>query len=467
MSNAKVYEEAVIVKLYHNIDLQKKYLHDLLTGIFTDYTIRRIAYLMVLLNQHKKRITLQNLIMMQSSSQFKVFMKRRNAPKTAYTGNDVLTEGDIADVVMDISVDSSTDFFEVSFKELHDICFANFTVEAGKDLTYEAGYKNSSNILYKARQIARLHKALYTAKIKERDDQIGNAVDRINSSTAYVKTSSERLNYLMGGWSKGYAATAIGRPSHNKSTWFTYESMWQVNNGLDHVDIIGAEETSESFWRRVFAIELGIPIKEMAEGVRRISDAELELIKRKYEGKLRFHHLREYEDVTQLISTLKTPYIWIDHINALAYPRGDEYAGIKKLVDFEKEWLSTNSSSVIINLSQVNTKKMQYQRRLFPIKEDAYNSSVLEQASREFISFYYPYKDSVDSEFKKKFIGQTKPSPELVQMSIEKNSLGEIGIIDFVYQNLIGRFQDAPEKKKIADSILEEPAFNFDKFMDS
>jgi replicative DNA helicase len=464
MGNGRVYEEAVIVKLFHNESLQDKYLPGLLTGIFTNYTIRRIAYLMVLLNQSKKKITLQNLIMMQSSSKFKAFTKKMHSMKTEYT-EDNLTEGVIADIVMDVAVDSSTDFFDVSFRELHDICFANFTEDTAKDFTYSAGYKNVSDILYKAKSILRLHTALYRSKVKEREDQIENAFDKINSSSSYIRTSSERLNFLMGGWSKGYAASAIGRPSHNKSTWFTFESMWQVNYQLDHVDVIGAEETIESFWRRVFAIELSIPIKEMAEGVRRLTPEELNLVRKKYEGKLRFHPVRKYEDVTQLISTLKTPYIWIDHINALDYPRGDMYNGIQKLINFEKEWLASNRESVIINLSQVNTKKMQYQKRLFPAKEDAYMSSILEQASREFISFYYPYKDYTDSEFQKKFIGKSPPSPELVQMSIEKNSLGDIGIIDFVYEYLLGKFRDAPERKSIRESITDSPEFNFDQFM--
>lgn len=456
--NGNVYEENAIVKLFHNKELQKKYLPDMLTGIFTNFDIRKIAFLMVLLYQGKKDITLQNLVMMQSNVKFKAFASKANGAKTDYGNKDVLTEGDIADIVMDISIDSTTEFFDECYKQLHDICFANYVTITNQDFKYEVGYNNPAGIISKAKGIIQIHNALYKVKSKNRVNQIDEAFTKINASSAYLKTSSTRLNFLMGGWSKAYAAAAIGRPSHNKSTWFTFETLYQINvNKLDHVDIIGAEETVEGFWRRVFAIEFGIPVKEMAEGVRRITPEELVLVKRKYDGKIRFHHMRDYFEIASLFDVLKSPFIWIDHVNAIAYPGGDDYKGIKKLIDMEKEWLASNKESVIVNLSQVNTKNMKYQKRLFPSKEDAYMSSVLEQACREFISFYYPYKDFIDPEFQKQFAGKPAPAPELAQIRVEKNSLGDIGTLDFVYEHLIARFSDAPERKNLREVITDEP----------
>jgi len=95
---------------------------------------------------------------------------------------------------------------------------------------------------------------------------------------------------------------------------------------------------------------------------------------------------------------------------------------------------------------------MKKKGRLFPSKEDAFCSSVLEQASRQFLSIYYPYKDIIDKDNMNKFMGKAVPTANDIQLSIEKNSYGDLGVFDLKYYPDYGRYEDIPDRK----ILLEE-----------
>lgn len=445
----EIYEQSILVKLFYSVDLQNRYLDDMILGLFVNKTRRLIVFILKMLRKQDMALTIDNIILVRESDSVKKFMKKIGM-------STVITEEVLSDELTNTSIDSSSNYFEDAYKILHDEAFANFVADSVHDFSYELGYKNRAGVIAKVRSMQSVYNIIYRSKSKSRVDQIGGAVDNINRSSAYMNICSKRLMATMGGWSKGYAGSAIGRPSHNKSTWFTYDSVWQIKSGnLNEVHVIGTEESAMSFWRRVFAIELGIPINDMVKGIRKISNTEMLLVKSRYEGKIIFHEVRPLMDIVDLIFSLKVPYIWIDHINAVGYPGGDMYKGIISLIGYEKDWLNSNPESVIVNLSQVNTKQMKYKNRLFPSKEDAYMSSILEQASREFISFYYPYKDIIDKETQHKFAGKGKVyGPDLVQVSVEKNSLGDIGIIDLKYHYEYGKFEDLAPMKEVSNIIL-------------
>jgi len=226
---------------------------------------------------------------------------------------------------------------------------------------------------------------------------------------AYLPTSSHILNSALGGWSRGFANSLIGKPSHGKSTFMTWDSVIGImSKRLSDVDVISPEEPEETFWKRVFSIFLQIPSSVLRKGNYTITKEQVTALKKTFEGKLRFHEQNKLVDVVDLLHSLsmKSEFIWIDHLNVVHYPKEDMYNGIITLVNEEKDFLRLNKDSVIVNLSQANTKKMLEKGRLVPQKEDAYNSSVLEHAAREFLSIYYPYVDATNPETGKFFVGK-------------------------------------------------------------
>lgn len=451
----EIYEKSVLVKLFHNKGLQDKYLEDILPGIFQSVIRRVLIFTMQKLLDNNMDISIENIILVQNTKPLGLYLRKVKASP--------LTEDQVYNEVLDTSVDASPDLFRESFECLHDEAFAYYVESVNKELTYELAFCNRPAILARTKSVDRIHSLLYKSKNKERDDQIFSTMDEINRSSAYLRMASNRLTSILGGWSRGYAGSAIGRPSHNKSTYFTWDSTWQIkHNKLDRVDVISTEESPLSFWRRIFAIELGISIKDMIEGIRKISITDMQKIKDLYEGKIVFKQLKKFSDIIDYLNSLRSEYIWIDHINSISYPQNNDYKGIISLINYEKEWLIKNKDSVIINLSQVNTKEMKKRNRTFPSKEDAYMSSVLEHASREFLSFYYPYKDTIDKDFQKKFAGRGKiPTPDQMQISIEKNSYGDIGIIDMKYIPEFGIFEDVKTSRIGMNVIVgDEPELN-------
>lgn len=447
-----IIEKSVLVKLFHNKSLQKKYLPDLLPVLFSDKTRRLIAFVMTELLKRNSEISAENVLIYLTDVKVKAFMKKYFI--------SLPTKDEIYDELYDPSVNSSLDLFEEAYAELHNEAFAHFVEGLNKDFTYDLGYKDTAGILARARAIEKVHKIIFRSKYKNKNDQIGDTIKGLGISQ-YQRFSSPKLTGILGGFSKGFPCTVIGRPSHNKSTFFsTNESCWNIKHGiLDRVDIISPEEPPSVFWRRVLAYELKIELYKLIQGLAVPSKEEVQKVRDTYEGKLFFHEIRTLQGIKEFVSSVKTDRIVIDHVNCVQYPRDDAYNGIINLVNFEKDWLADNRESVIINLSQVNTKEMKKKGRLFPCKEDAYNSTVLEQASREFLSIYYPHLDSIDKENQKLMVGKKIPmEKDIVQISIEKNSFGNLGIVNFKYHYDYGIFEDTKDDstKKISNIIMPD-----------
>ena len=184
------------------------------------------------------------------------------------------------------------------------------------------------------------------------------------------------------------------------------------------------------------------------------SDLQIKSMQKLFEGKLFFHEEGSFSHIVDLMNSIdKSDFMWIDHLNVVRYPYGDMFKGIVRMVEEQKKYLINHSNTAIVNLSQPNTKKMLAAGRLFPKKEDAYNSSVLEQASREFLSIYYPYVDATNPELQRYF--RRRPTKEnLVQISVEKNSFGKVGVFDLEFQNELGIYKDIPKEKEKLDVIL-------------
>lgn len=433
--NSAIFEKHVLVKLYHNKNLRKKYLPDILPALFEDKTRRLIIFCMKELHKRQYDITVENITIAQRTKVVKQFM---NKHFISFVSSEA-----ISDEVNNLEADSSDEMFEEAFRELHDLAFARYTEQAKEDFTYELGYRNRAGIIARAKALIKIHQIIFKSKLKNRKDGITAAANLINQGETYLRFSSNKLTSILGGWSRGFPAALIGRPSHGKSTFMTWETTWLINKGkISRADIISAEEPEEAFWRRIFAIELNIPIKKMMNGLIKITPEQIQKVKQKYEGKIFFHEIVKYQDIVDLLFSLDSEFIWLDHVNAVVYPKGDMFGGITALVGREKQWLKEYKNSVIVNLSQVNTKEMKRKGRIFPSKEDAFGSSILEHASREFLSIYYPYRDVIDKDEQHRFLGKKTPKPDHIQLSIEKNSYGDTGIFDMRYLYEYGKFED-------------------------
>jgi len=451
MINTDIYEKNVLVKLFHNKDLQTKYLPDILPALFYDRRRRVLVHIMKLLYENKLGITVENIIISQNTRRVKAILRKEK--------ESVMNQEEVWKELNDFDVDTGSSMFEEAFLELHDLAFARFVDEIVPDINYDLAYNKRDSVLARTKAINQVYDIIFKSKLKSREDQIGNAINVVNSGGTYKRLSSSTLNSFTGGVSKGFITTIVGKPSHGKSTLMTFESAWQVKNEKeDRIDVIGPEETPDVFWRRILAIELGIPITRLTQGEVQISREEERRIKDIYGGKIHFHDISSLKDITDLTWSLskKSKFIWLDHVNAVSYYNDDQTRGITGLINMQKAFLKENPEAVIFDLSQVNTKKMQFNKRLRPTKADAFASSVLEQASREFLVVYYPYKDAISEETKQYFLGKGNklPQPDIVQIIVEKNSFGDVGEFRMKYLPEYSRFQDMPDRLQGLDLLL-------------
>lgn len=446
-----IFEKSLLIKLFYNEKLQKEYLDDLLPGVFTEYKL--LAFLLKLTYQSKHSFTIDNLILLQESGKVKAFMKKNNIQgKYTYEALD--------EIFNDLTANKSSEYFKEAYEVVHDEAFFRFVEEQKEEFTYANAYKDRMLILSRAKAIIKLYDILFKRKIKRREDGIFNAINFINNKKAYIPTFSNKLNSVIGGLSRGFAASVIARPSHGKSTFMTWNAMWSLeNNIVDSVTILSGEEPEEIFWRRIISAHFKIPSEMLRSGDYQVSRQQYEEMKKTYEDKLRFFRVTSLEDTIDTLNTVDSELICLDHVNSIRYPAGDDVKGIKELVRQENEFLESNKDSVLINFSQVNVKTMKHAGRLFPTKEDALGSSYLEIASREFLSIYYPYLDSIDPETNKAFHKKKNnylAVPDRIQISVEKNSFGSKGIHTLKFHNTIGRYEDTDELPTGTNVILPD-----------
>ncbi len=202
----------------------------------------------------------------------------------------------------------------------------------------------------------------------------------------------------MYGWSKGYAASILARSGHGKSTFITNEIRHKIKkNIVDKVAIISTEEEENVFWQRMFAIECGLSLEGMRQGLIKISDSQIEAIQKIYGDRIIFKYEISYGKIIQFLYSLAdVQFIVIDHLNAIDYPgRGNALqnmpGGIAKLITQEKKFLKMNPETAIVNVNQVKEKDLPNIRSYWkcPSYEMAYGSSTTYFAAREVAVFAF------------------------------------------------------------------------------
>jgi hypothetical protein len=196
-----------------------------------------------------------------------------------------------------------------------------------------------------------------------------------------------------------------------------------------------------------------------------LSEKQIIEVENKFKNRINFYPVNTLNAAVDTLYTLEdSELIWIDHVNALMYPRDDMNNGIFSLVTREKEFLAKNKDTAIVNLSQVNTKRMLSNGRLVATKEDAFGSSYLEQAAREMITVYYPYADATDEALGKMYAGSKygkwslDDAKSTIELHVQKNSFGDKPVLRMQYYETMGRFEDTSKIPKGTNVILPEPS---------
>lgn len=456
---AEIYEKAVILKLLHNKDLQKKYLPKVLPYLWSKPEDRVFVYIMKYLNDKEIPINVNNLEISLTVREVKLFIRRMKA---------IVDNMDLAYYWHDDTIKPDNDLFQEAYEELHDIAFARYVDKAKEDFEYELGYMKRHHILARAKSIIKLHEVIYRRKFDTASNSIDAAVDYINNKEELIPLFSPVLNGLMGGFTRGFANTILGRSGHTKSTLMTFDSVNKaIHKSVDAINIILVEEQPAVFWRRVFAILLTIPIKDMREKTVRISENQMNAVKKRLDNRIKVHSLTNYKDLIDLLSTIKDEVVWIDHINAVHYPgKGtalqNMIGGIPGLISMQVGFLRDRPYQSYINLSQVNEKELAKLPGIWkhPSYVHAYGSQILHQHSREYLTLYYPHRDALNNP--KAWAGKRElqeAQPEDVYMKVEKSSFGDLSTVKLKYDFNYGKFTDAVER---ASNVTITPDSFFD-----
>jgi hypothetical protein len=434
--------------MFHKPELRVKYLKHTLPNIFLDPNKRLMIYAFQNLIELNIEITVPNLALYIHSDNEALnnFIKKHKCKR--------LVESEISDMVYDTEITAKTDLFETAKRYLITYAFARFVEDRQTDIRYWNSYPGEYNsaIVGASKAIVKVHDIL-SGRLEIKRDQLFETMELVNSDDEYVSTSSQKLNQYIGGWTRGYVGTLIAKSGHTKSSWIDYDTIHSLLKGkIKTAAIISPEESATTRWRRIFAMVCRIPTTAMRQKTATISKEHIEKVAELFKDRLFIYdNVFKYKDVIDLMNSLKTDKIIVDHLQAIDYPgTGDFLArmigNIPGMLDFQKK-LAKQRKIVIINLSQVNDKDIQRSDRLIkaPRYWDAYGSSVLYQASREFLALWYPFKDQEDNQFA---IGNVQFSINDIRMSIEKSSFSRIGKVKLEFDPEFNSFKDVYEVKK-------------------
>lgn len=439
-------ERAYLIWMFHNKQLRKDFLSGTLPAMFFNPQRRLIIYCMQKMEEAEIEITVPQLsLWMQNnctSDSLKAFLKKHKVK--------ILNEDELADHLFDPEISANADLFDEAKKWLLAYSFARFVESKVSDIEWWNSYIGSyeGNIISAAKGIVKVHDMLH-GRMQGGRDQLSETKDLINNTDEYISTSSQVLNAHIGGWTRGYVATVIAKSGHTKSSWIDFDTVHSLlTNKIKSSAIISPEEISTTRWRRIIAMVFKIPTSMMRQKTVQVTDDHIKKIRELLKDKLVIYdQVTKYKDVLDLMSTLKNDKIVVDHMQSIEYPGNRDYlsnmiGNIPGLVDFEKR-KAKHGRQVIINLSQVGDKEIQRSDRLSkaPRYYDAYGSSVLYQASREFIALYYPFRDYEDNPM---IWGATPPSINDIRLSIEKSSFSKLGKVNLHFDPEFNIFKDKP-----------------------
>ena len=447
--NSEILERAYIVWMFHRPEIRAKYLAQTLPGMFLDPAKRIVIHVLQKLVEKSIEVTVPNMVLYMSSADpgLDAFIKKHKTKR--------LDEQQLTSLVYDMEITSNAELFETAKNYIINYAFARYVQDRMADMEYYNSYPGSYNasIVGACKSIIKIHDVL-NGRLEVQRNQLDEAMALVNSPDEYISTSSQQLNALIGGWTRGYVATLIAKSGHTKSTWIDYDTVQSLlTNKIRSAAIITPEESASTRWRRIIAMICKIPTSAMRQKTAILTDEQIKRVRELLvdSGKLIIYdEAFKYKDVLDLLSSIKADKIVIDHLQSIDFPgTGDFLArmigNIPGLIDYEKKQ-AKQRNQVIINLSQVNDKDIQRSDRLIkaPRYWDAYGSSVLYQASREFLALWYPYKDQDENSIG---IAPQTFTVSDVRMSVEKSSFSSIGKVKLLYNPEFSTFKDAASVK--------------------
>lgn len=451
MSNyphSDVFERAYLVKLFHNQSLRDKYLPETLPQVFLDRKRRLVVYLMRKLHDEGQTVTIDNMLMIQSkhSEGLEAFMKKHKVT--------ILSEDELRDILFDNTVDSREIFFDNCKDEILKASFTRFIEDILSDVKYYNDLNNAkyhSYILSKFKAGAKIHSIIY-GRLGANRDVYEETMAKVNNPNEYIPTSSRVLNSYISGFTRGYVGSIIAKASQCKSSWVDHNILHNILSGkVGVVGKITPEEDTPTQLTRYLAMLCKLPTSGMRLKTVTATREHMQILKDKLSGRLIIHDdVFKMKDIIELSDSMKVDMIYIDHLNGIDYPGTGTYmdrmiGNIPGLVDAQKRIAKTKHIP-IINLSQVNDKDIQRSDRLMkaPRYWDVYGSSVLFQASREFIALWYPYKDQDDNSI----MAETNYSINDVRIHIEKSSFSRVGRMALHFEPDYNLFTDTDKDTK-------------------
>ena len=444
--NSDVLERAYLVWMFHNPELRAKYLDKTLPSIFLNPQRRLLIFVMQKMTEENIDITVPNmaLYIQNANEAVKNFMKRHKVK--------IMSEAEIQDTFHDMEITANISLFDMAKDYLLVYAFARFVEDKTTEIKWMNSYPGDyeSGIVASCRGVIKVYDVLH-GRLQSKRDQLAEAMESINSDNEYVSTSSQVLNAHIGGWTRGYVGAVIAKSSHGKSTWTDYDTVHSLlSNKIGSAAIISPEESASTRWRRIICGVFKIPSTMMRQKTAQVTQQHIDKISEMFKDRLFIYDdVFKYKSIIDLMHGLKVDKIVLDHLQAIEYPgTGDFLArmigGIPGIIDFEKK-IAKQRKNVIINLSQVNDKDIQRSDRLIkaPRYWDAYASSTMYQASREFLSLWYPIKDYEDNPI---VFGSNIPTINDLQISVEKSSFSRIGKVKLFFDPEFNVFKDKPSK---------------------
>lgn len=445
--NSDVVERAYVNWMYYKKNLRDEYLQTTPPAVFLKPERRLIIYVMQQLHKNGIEINVGNIVMfMKQGDEHLLNFMRKNKIRR------IMTEDEIYDSINDINSDLDESYFTTVREWLLSYAFARFVEDRLNDMKYYNSYPGvySGHIVASCRGILRVHDILYK-KTGDIDDQLSKTLELVNSEDEYIRTSSQALNSFIGGWTRKYVANVIAKSGHTKSTWIDYDSVQSIlTNKNSRVVIISPEEIAETRWRRVISMILNISITDMRQKNIKLSKDDIKKVAETLKDRfVVYDNVFKFRDIVELLNNVEADKIIIDHLQSIQYPGNKDYlanmiGNIPALVDIEKK-VAKKKNIVIINLSQVNDKEIARSERLSkaPKYYDAYGSSVLYQASREYLAIYYPYKDFEDNPH----LFPEPPSINDIIISVEKSSFTMTGKVYLKFIPEFSLFEDSPKNR--------------------
>jgi len=459
--NSEILEKAYLVWMFHNKELQDKHLLDTIPGIFLNPERRLLIFIMQKLFEDKIEITVSNIM---------IFLQCQNANLTAFIKKNKVqmpSESKVTDMLYNVEITSRPDLFDTANEYMKEYAFARFVEDRIENIKYYNSYPGeyTSAIIASAKAIPKLHTILY-GKPEDAKSQLENTMEIVNSKEEYISTSSADLNRNIGGFTRGYVATLIAKSGHTKSSWTDYNAVHTIlSDKVNSIAIISPEESAITRWRRIVAMICRISTTNMRQKTAIITVDNINKVKELLKNRLIIYdNVLKYKQIVDLMQSLKDDMVILDHMQSIEYPgQGDFMArmigNIPGLVDAQKK-IARQKKNVILNLSQVNDKDIQRSDRLIkaPRYWDAYGSSVLYQASREFLALWYPKKDEDENS-----LSTGKWTDNDIIMNVEKASFGGTGKVKLFFNPDFNEFRDVPTKKNVKydyDPPKEKGFFN-------